>query len=547
MPSASTDGASSSMEPSNSQPGAATRNRTFNSSNNNNGSFKMTASPSAPNAKPARATSPLRAPAGPSPAADQALGGAKAAMSFVRRIGLVRRPPPNSPLQQSGADGDGGTTPGSDTAGATYHSSQPIVTETEVVEPLVPGSTLGVVVQEDTLDALVTPPVLEHNAVGNYVAMAENWIMTDLMLRQHEELVARGLLMIRNVVRSEPRFAVQNSGNWLPLVRDSLGSKHGLVRAAAASALAAFAASTPHREALHKDQQVVPRLMQMLTNGLAAGGDNNDTQYACLALSNMALNSSYRQPLLRYGAIPRAADVLRAAIRYVHAINQDARGGAAAGGGGGGAFLQNGKSFKGVAGGGGVGGNGGGGRQKSSSLLKSAAYVAALLTAWAVEPQGREQLQQYDVPSLASELYETCVTALGDEFPLSRRLALLADTSSAAALLEEIAGVPEEPAVMSWESGGPEEHNGESGNGPISGQPLPPAAHGNPHSNALRGVSFMEAASRGTGHTMGRTSMAMNSLHRVIDADSPSDTSTGGLGSQKNPITRSVSKKQLGG
>ncbi|GLI67966.1 hypothetical protein VaNZ11_012301 [Volvox africanus] len=548
MPSAFTDGAFSSGQPSNSQPGAATRNGPSASSNNNNNnsSINMTSSSSASKAKPPRATSPqLRAATGPSTAAaDQALGSAKVAVSFVRRIGQIRKPPPNNPLQQSGADGDDGRTPGSDSGVGTYQSPQPIVTETEVVEPLVPGSMVGGVVHDDSLDALVTPPALEHNAVADYVATAENWIMTDRMLAHHEELVARGLLMIRNVVRSEPRFAVQNSGTWLPLVRDSLGSKHGLVRAAAASTLAAFAASTPHREALHKDHQVVPRLVQMLTNGLAAGGDNNDTQYACLALSNMALNSSYRQPLLRYGALPRAADVLRAAIQYVHALNHDASGGAAAGGGGGGG-LHHGKSFKGVSGGG-VGGNGGNGaRQKSSSLLKSAAYVAALLTAWAVEPHGREQLQQYDVPSLASKLYETCVTALGDEFPLSRRLALLADTSSAAALLEEIAGVAEEAGVMSSESGSQEAQNGEGGNGSPGGHPPHPAAHGNPHSHALRGVSFLEAASRGTGPNMGRTAMAMNSLHRLIDADSPSETGTGGIGSQKNVNTRGVSKKQL--
>ncbi|GIM16866.1 hypothetical protein Vretimale_19450 [Volvox reticuliferus] len=539
MPSAPTDRASSPEKPSNALPGAANRNGPASFSNVVN----MALSPPAANAKLQRSSSPQqRATNSPALPADQPLGGAKAALSFVRRIGL-RKPPPNNALQQSGADGDGSLSPGSDASGAIYQLSQPIVTETEVIEPMVPGSNYGSVVHDDTLDALVMPPALEHSTVAEYVATAENWILKDQMLAQHEEFVARGLLMIRNLVRCEPRYAAQASGNWLPLVRDSLGSKHGLVRAAAASALAAFAASTPHREAIHKDAQVVPRLVQMLTNGLAAGGDNNDTQYACLALSNMALNSSYRQPLLRYGALPRAADVLRAAIRYIDALNQGMSSGASTGSGD--ACLRSGKSFKGGAGKGSSGGSGSGngGRPKSSSMLKSAAYVAALFTAWAVEPQGREQLQQYDVPSLASELYESCVTALGDEFPLSRRLALLADTSSAAALLEEIAGVAEEPGVANWEAGSPGEHAGEGGNGSANGPSLP-AALGNPHANALRGVSFMEAASRGTGTGMGRTATAMNSLHRLIDAESPSEPSTGGLAS---PRSRALSKKQLAG
>ncbi|EFJ49554.1 hypothetical protein VOLCADRAFT_89881 [Volvox carteri f. nagariensis] len=556
-----------------------------------NGTSTVSPSPQSP---------PVASGSTPYPSTNPRASTVKVALSFVHRVSHPRKPLPSGATSAAAgaATGEIGDDGGLSLDGGPSNKlpPQPIVTETEVIEPAAPGSTLGSSIQDDGLDAAVAPPPLEHSTVQDYVATAEKWLAMDQTLNHYEELTARGLLMIRNVVRSEPRYAAQESGNWLPLVREGLGSKYGLVRASAASALAAFAAGTPGREAIHKDSQVLPRLMQMLTNGLVSGGgDNYDTQYACLALANMALNALYRQPLVRYGVLPRAADVLRAAIRYLNTQYQQQQqhqpqlqhgtgaGGVAMGGAGG------------IAGGGGGGCVGGPGPRRgpfrngigsgngssgddcargNTSVVRSGTYVATLLTSWAVEPQGREQLQQYDVPRLASELYERCVAVLGEDHPLSRRLTLLADACSAAELLQEIAGGSGGPSggggtetgmiMMNWEATGqqqhpPEdrtEHAGEAGLAATTtatgshstqvnssgGSGGPASSQATPNGNAHREVSFLDSSSRqGTASGAG-VGTARGSVQRFVSPDpllSPSGSSAG------DGVLRTISKKQL--
>lgn len=124
------------------------------------------------------------------------------------------------------------------------------------------------------------------------------------------------------------------------------------------------------------------------------GGDNNDTQYSCLALANVALNSSCKQALVHHGALPRAADVLRAAIRHLNGLHTGSN---ALPHGGGGSMGGNRTRNGGMRATTGSGTGSGAGRQtgaSSSPILKSAAYMTTMLSSWAVEPHGRDQMQQ---------------------------------------------------------------------------------------------------------------------------------------------------------
>eukprot|EP00198_Chlamydomonas_reinhardtii_P002577 XP_001691913.1 predicted protein [Chlamydomonas reinhardtii] len=104
-------------------------------------------------------------------------------------------------------------------------------------------------------------------------AAAERWLLTETNLEQYEEFMARGLLMVRNLIRCDGRHVVQSPYGWVGLVRDSLAARQPLVRAAAANCVAALAGSGPGRDAIQKDPLIVSRTVQMM-HGHGNGGVN---------------------------------------------------------------------------------------------------------------------------------------------------------------------------------------------------------------------------------------------------------------------------------
>ncbi|GFR48815.1 hypothetical protein Agub_g10767 [Astrephomene gubernaculifera] len=485
------------------------------------------------------------------------------------------------------AAGGGGT--GGNATASHPPPTPPTITTTEKLEVVLPGAPVppqqqqvgGVPPLVDTsLDAAVAPPPLEGCTLAEYATAADHWLLTDSKLEQYEECVARGLLMVRNLVRCEPRFALQPPTSLLATVRDCLGSKHGLIRAAAASALTAFAACSPGRDAIQKDPAVLSRALHMLGMGIAAGCDNLDTQYACLALANVALNASCKQPLLRLGVLSKATDLLRAVINHFNGTNANGNSHASSGSGGGGSSVGapggsgaahgsngtsngngngygyvhrlgnnpnnrhgnagggsgGGTSGKGTGNAGGKSGNsggggGGGGGVKGgppASVIRSACFMSTLLTGLAVDAEGREQLQQSGLLDLASELYDRCSTVLGADHTLSRRLALLGEAGGAAELLEELYDGQTIGMGVPWD----EDFGGSFTTRASSMGP----------SGLLRGVSFAD----NTGRPAGRAYAAMTALNKMMGTEGPSSTSGGSgvLSSHNSFVARSLSRKR---
>ncbi|KAG2435695.1 hypothetical protein HXX76_006894 [Chlamydomonas incerta] len=468
------------------------------------------------------------------------------------------------------------------------------VTTTEHIEPAAPGSTVGGPHRDDSLDLVVgqVPPLdLEasragvggrgpEQALADYSSAAERWLLTEANLEQYEEFMARGLLMVRNLARCDGRQVVQSPYGWVALVRDCLAARLPLVRAAAASCVAALAASGPGRDAIQKDALIVSRTVQMLQNGLAAGGDNSDTQYGALALANMSLVAGLRQPLLRQGVLGAAAEVLRVAGRWFGPqqapLQPSTPGGASANSAGGnwshsggaataaaplpvpaagGDRYPRGTDSSGVLatspGGGmqGSSGHGNGGVNAAAhaagrkAVQRAAVYTTTLLTCIAVDNSGRDQMQMAGIPRLAAELHERCAAAagapggLGPDSLLGRRLALLAEATTTAELLEDL-----------LEAGG----GGSSGAGwdvledPYNGVNARMSRSSTlgqaDRANALsRGVSFAEAGAKVT-----RAAAALNALQRLVDPDTARREGGGGSGalSSHQTMQRALSRKQ---
>ncbi|KXZ55694.1 hypothetical protein GPECTOR_2g1244 [Gonium pectorale] len=328
-------------------------------------------------------------------------------------------PPGSAPDDDRGGGGslnsaDGGVDHGGSSAtGAGDGVAPPEEMKVEVVETAARGSAIGQPLVDDTLDSTVNPPPLERSSLADYAASADHWLLTDSKLVQYDEFVARGLLMVRNMARSDPRFAVSAPGNWLPYVRDSLISKH--------------------------------------SQGIAAGCDNTDAQYASMALANISMNTCLKQPLLRHGVLQRSGDVLLAALRLL-------------GGGTADDTNNHSKAGAGTAAGGSANGSGGAnGGRKTVALLKAATYIVTLLTCLSVEGFGREQLSLHGVTRLAADLQDRALTSLGPEHPLSRRLALMAEVSNAAEFLD---GMSEDGAGAA--AGGCRDGGLNSNSGPLA-------------------------------------------------------------------------------
>ncbi|KAG2451326.1 hypothetical protein HYH02_003931 [Chlamydomonas schloesseri] len=460
------------------------------------------------------------------------------------------------------------------------------VTTTEHIEPAAPGSTLGGPYRDDSLDLVVgqVPPFdLEASRVGaggrgpeqalaDYSAAAERWLLTEANLEQYEEFMARGLLMVRNLARCDGRHVIQPQHGWVGLVRDCLAARQPLVRAAAANCVAALATSGSGRDAILKDALIVSRTVQMLKNGLAVGGDNSDTQYAALALANMSLVAGLRQPLLSQGALGAAAEVLRVAGRWFGPQQQAptqpsmpaGRSGSHCGTGpvsGSAAAVPlavpapgdryaRGTDSSGVMGtspGGGMlgsGGHGNGGANTAAgrkAVQRAAVYITTLLTCIAVDNSGRDQMQMAGIPRLAAELHERCAAAagapggLGADSLLSRRLALLAEATTTAELMEDLL-----EAGVGGSSGAGWDAIEESYTG-INGRMSRSSTqnHGDRAGALSRGVSFVEAGGKVT-----RAAAALTALQRLVDPETARKDGGGGALNSHQTTQRALSRKQ---
>ncbi|KAG2501651.1 hypothetical protein HYH03_000155 [Edaphochlamys debaryana] len=435
-------------------------------------------------------------------------------VSAVERLTRVKRQAPPALVPPPPGEGD------PDSAPPTPPPPPPIgETITTSIEAAAPGSTLGGPLSSDPLDALVNPPALDRaNGLVDYAQAADRWLMTEPRLEVYEEYASRGLLMIRNISRTDPRFPVTSHPHWVGILRDCMGSKHALVRAAAASAVSAYAASAPGRDALQRDPQALERAVAMLRDGIKAGCDNLDTQYGALALSTYVLNPTCKQQLLRLGAMPLAAEVLRFASRYC------------------GSHLGTGAvTVGGAGGGGGAGTRGGRLTPQTVAVLRTASFVASMLTGLVVDTSAREQMSLSGVPRLASELQERCAVVLGPDAALSRRLALLAATQGAAEVLEELMDSGEGGMGVAWDliEGGVEGRT--------------PSRTGGAGSNPLqRGVSFLEGGRGMAG--LGRAVAAMGALHRMQDTPEPAPSGGGGGGgTASRPVTSTGFRTGPGG